>query len=74
MCQVTPVLQGVLGGHLGFQRGNTEFRVILDVMDQSESFMLTFLLEVCQELPVLDVGTWMMLRVPERRLGGQGLP
>ena len=39
-----------------------------------ESFVLISLLEVCQEWEVLHVGTWGMLRVPDRRLGGQGNP
>ena len=39
-----------------------------------ESFMLISLLEVCQEGGVKKRGTWRTLRVPDRRLGGEGHP
>ena len=63
-----------------FLTGDLEDRVILDVMDDfvlpkgkyPESFVLISLLEVCQEGGVLPGGTWRTLRVPDRRLGGQG--
>ena len=72
----------VLGGHWGFLRGHLDDRVILDVMDilgrpqgsYPESFVLISLLDVCQEWGVLHGGTWRMLRVPDRRLRGQGHP
>ena len=59
-----------------------EDRVVLDVMDDfvlpkgsyPESFVLISLLEVCQEWGVLHGGTWMRLRVPDRRHGRQGHP
>ena len=62
--------------------GDLEDMVILDVMDDHilapgrypESFVLISLLEVCQEGGVKKGGTWRMLRVPDRRLGGQGHP
>ena len=55
-------------------------RVISDVMDDiclpqvryPESFVMISLSEVCQEGWVKKGGTWMMLRVPDRRLGGHG--
>ena len=56
---------------------NITHRVIPDVMNEvylhwgrnPENFVLISKLEVCQE-----VGTWKMLRVPDRTLGGQGQP
>ena len=58
-----------------------EDKVILDVIDDfftlrkiPVSFMLISLLEGCQEWGVMKGGTWMMLMVPERRLGGKGHP
>ena len=56
--------------------------VILDIVDDlilpqeiyTESFVLISLLEVCQEFGVLHGGNWRTLRVPDRRLGGQGHP
>ena len=35
------------------------------------NFSILAWLEVCQEHPVLDGGTWRTLMVPDRRLGGQ---
>ena len=39
-----------------------------------ENFVLISQLEVSQEGGVKKGGTWMMLRVPDRRLGGHGHP
>ena len=39
-----------------------------------ENFMSISQLEVCQEGGVKKGGTWRTLRVPDRRLGGQGHP
>ena len=72
---------GVLGGRWEFLTGDLKDRVILDVMDDlvwpqgryPESFMLISLSKVCQEWGVKIGGTWRTLRVPYRRLGGQGL-
>ena len=76
--QEPSVLDGGIWGLQGFLTGDLEDRVILDIMDHlwgpqrryPESFMLISLLEVCQEPPVLDGGTWRMLRVPDRWLWG----
>ena len=38
----------------------------------TENFVLISQLEVCQEGRVKEGGTWRMLRVPDRRHGGQG--
>ena len=73
---------GVLGGCWGFLTGDLENMVILDVLDDlllphlrcPEKFVLISLLEVCQEGGVKKGGTWRTLRVPDRRLGGQGHP
>ena len=73
---------GVLWVCWGFLKGDLEDRVIIDVMDAlvwpqgryPESFWLLSLLEVCQEWGVLNECTWRTLRVPDRRLGGQGHP
>ena len=73
---------GLLGGHWGFLTGHLEDMVILDVMGDlvwpkrryPESFVLISLLEGCQECGVLHGGTWRMLRVRDRGLGGQGYP
>ena len=73
---------GVLGGHWGFLTGDLENRVILDVMDDPvwpkgrypESFVSISSLKVCQEGGFLYGGTWRVLRVPDRRLKGQGHP
>ena len=59
-----------------------EDRVIIDVMDDhilppgryTENFVLTSLLEVCQEWGVKKGGTWRTLSVPDWRLGGHGHP
>ena len=67
---------------MGFLTGDLEDRVILDVMYEvfypwgryAESFVLTSLLEVCQEWGVKKWGTWRMLKVPDRSHGGQGHP
>ena len=69
---------GILGGCGQFLIEELEDRVILNVMDDlvcpygryPESFLLISLLEVGPECGVLHVGTWMMLVVAERRLGG----
>ena len=53
--------------------------VILDVINDLilpqgiylESFVLISLLEVCQEWGVKNGGTWRILKVPHRRLGGR---
>ena len=37
-----------------------------------ENFVLISQLEVCQEGRVKKGGTWMTLRVPDQRHGGQG--
>ena len=37
-----------------------------------ENFVLIFQLEVCQQEGVKKGGTWMTLRVPDRRHGGHG--
>ena len=52
---------------------------VMDVLSRPqgsypESFMLISLLEVCQEWGIHYVGTWRMLSVADRRLGGQGHP
>ena len=73
---------GVLGGCWWFQRGDLKVKIIHDIMDDlvrpqgryPESFLLISLLEVCQEWGVKKGGTWRTLRVPDRRLGGQGHP
>ena len=39
-----------------------------------EKFVLIGQSEVCQEGGVKKGGTWRTLRVPDRRLGGQGHP
>ena len=39
-----------------------------------ENFVLIYHLKVCQEGGVKKGGTWRMLRVPDRRHGGQGHP
>ena len=73
-------LMGVLGGCWWFLTGDLKNRVILDIMDHfdwpqgryPERFMLIYLLKVCQEPPVLDGVSWRMLRVPDRKLRGQG--
>ena len=57
-------------------------RVIPDVMSNiivpqgiyPGNFVLISQLEVCQEGGVKKGGTWRMLRVPDRTLGGQGYP
>ena len=62
--------------------GDLEDRVILDVMDDHilaprrypENIRLISLLEVCQEGGIKKGRTWRTLRVPDRRLGGQGHP
>ena len=72
----------VLGGCWRFRTGDLEDRVLLDIMDvlgklqesYPESFVMISLLEVCQEGGVLYVGTWRLLRVPNRRLWGQEHP
>ena len=59
---------------------NLKDRVILDIMEvlggtqglYPESFVLISLLKVCQEWEVLHGATWRTLKVPDRRLGGQG--
>ena len=48
--------------------------VILHSGRYPESFMLISLLEVCQEWGVKKGGTWRILRVSDRRHGGQGHP
>ena len=81
-CQSLISLMRVLGGQWWFLTEDLDDRVILNVMDDlvwpkgryPESFMLISLLEKCQELGDLHWGTWRMLRVPDRRLGGQGHP
>ena len=82
VCQEGGVKKGVLGGRWGFLTGELEDRVILDVMDDlgrpqgrySENFVFISVLEVCQEWGVENGGTWRILRVPDRRLGGHGHP
>ena len=57
-----------------------EDMVVPDVMNDvflpqrrySENFVLISQSEVCQEKGVKKGGTWRMLRVPDRRHGGQG--
>ena len=59
-----------------------EDMVVPDVMNDvfvpqgryPEHFVLISQLEVCQEGGVKKGGTWRTLRVPDRRLGGQGHP
>ena len=70
------------GGYLedvgGFLTGDTEDRVIPDVMNHvflpqgryPENFVLISQLEVCQEGGVKKGGTWRTLRVPDWRHGG----
>ena len=73
---------GVLGGRWGFLTGDMEEMVILDFMDDlilpkekyPESFVLIFLLKVCQEWGVLQGGTWRTLRVPDRTHEEHGHP
>ena len=74
------------GGYLeeckGFLIKNLDDRVILDVMDDlvwqlvryPEHFMSISLFKVSQEWGVKKWGTWRMLMVPDRRLGGEGHP
>ena len=72
----------VLGGHSGFLTGYLDDMFIHGVMNDLvlpkgrylDSFVLIPLLEVRKEWGVLLGGTWRMLRVPERKLGGQGHP
>ena len=67
-----------LGGHWGFLTGYLVVMVIPDALfylilpqgKHSESFVLTSVLEVCQEWRVKNGGTWRILRVPDWRLGG----
>ena len=75
--------RGVLGGCWGFLTRDMEDRVIPDVMNDvfspqgryPEKFVLISLLEVCQERGGVKKGdTWRMLRIPDRRLGGQSHP
>ena len=69
----------MLIGYSGFLKLDLEDRVILAFMVELgrpkgrylEIFMLTYLLEVCQEWGVNHGGFWWTLRVPDRRLGGQ---
>ena len=80
VCQEGGVLRGGTWRMLRVPDNYLEDRVILDVVDDfvfpkgrySESFVLKSLLEVCQEWGVLPGGTLRTLRVPDRRLGGQG--
>ena len=74
--------RGVLGGHWGFLTRDMEDRVIPDIMNDvflpqgkyPENFVPISQLEVCQEGGVKKGGTWRMLMVPDRTLGGRGHP
>ena len=76
------VKKEVLGGHWGFLTGDMDDRIIIDIMNDAilpqgrypENFMLISLLEVRQEGGVKKGVTWRTLRVPDRRLRGQGHP
>ena len=73
-------LKSILGGCWWFLTGNLEDGVILDILDHHHMSFLTCVpnfsslawLEVCQEPSILEVRTWMMLMVPDWRLGGWG--
>ena len=72
---------GVLGRRRGFLTGDFGNRVILDNMDvfggpqgsYPGSFVSISLLKVCQGGFLVEC-TRRMLRVPDRRIGGQGHP
>ena len=60
--------------------GELDDMVIPDIMNDVflpqerylENFVLISQLEVCQQRGFKKGGTWMMLRVPDQRHGGQG--
>ena len=80
MCQEGGSLLGVTTGPSCFLTVDLKEKVICHVISYLivpqgrylKNFMLTSLLEVCQECGVLYGGTWRTLRVPDQRLEGQG--
>ena len=69
--------RGVLGGRWEFLTGDTDDRVIPDVIPDvllpqgrySENFVLISHFEVCQEGGVKKGSTWRTLRVPDQTHG-----
>ena len=82
MCQEGGSLLGVTTGPCWFLTVDLKEKVICHVISYlivpqgryPENFMLTSLLEVCQECGVIYGGTWRTLRVPDQRLEEHGHP